>query len=73
MESVSQTATEQVWQDYQSNLRAFLKSRVDSPDNIEDLLQDILIKVHRNVSGLKSRDKLKPWLFQIANNTIMDF
>ena len=69
----SHITVEQVWLDYQTSLKIFLLSRVDSPEDTDDLLQDILIKVHSNISGLKSHDKLKPWLFQIANNTIMDF
>jgi len=71
--TTNEISTEQIWAYYQSRLRAFLISRISNPDDTEDLLQDILLKVHRNLSSLKSNDRLKPWLFQIAQNTIVDF
>ncbi len=70
---INRSNTEKVWLDYQSNLKAFLKSRVKTPEDVEDILQDIMLKVHKNLPTLKSNAKLKPWLFQIARNTIIDF
>lgn len=61
------------WLDYQSSLSAFLRSRVGNPDDAEDLLQEILIKIHSNLQTVKDNSKVKPWIFQIANNTIIDF
>ncbi|WP_370276883.1 RNA polymerase sigma factor SigZ [Pontibacterium sp.] len=65
--------TEKVWQQYGHSLRAFLHSKISDPHEVEDLLQEILIKTHRNMGSLRASDKLKPWLFQLANNTVIDF
>lgn len=62
-----------IWTEYQSNLKAFLHSKVDNPEDVKDLLQDILIKTHLNMHSLKESSKVKSWIFQIANNTIIDF
>ncbi|WP_420546996.1 RNA polymerase sigma factor SigZ [Curvivirga sp.] len=64
---------EQIWYEYKSHLTSFLRSKVANPDDVEDLLQDILLKTHANIGTIKSEDSLKPWLFQIANNAIIDF
>ncbi len=62
-----------VWEDYSTSLRAFLRSRVRDQDDAEDLLQDILVKTHKNLGALQNSASLKSWLFQIANTTIIDF
>lgn len=64
---------EDVWQAYSNSLRVMLRSKISDPDDVEDLLQEILIKTHRNIGTLRAQDKLKPWLFQMANHTVIDF
>ncbi len=64
---------EAIWQQYSQSLKALLRSKISNPSDADDLLQEILIKTDRNIGKLKSRDKLRPWLFQLANNTIIDF
>ena len=65
--------TESVWEEYREALQAFLHSRVSTPDDVDDLLQEILIKTHKNLHTIKSGNSIKSWLFQIANHTIIDF
>jgi RNA polymerase sigma-70 factor (ECF subfamily) len=64
---------ENVWQEYGASLRSFLHSRVSNDADVEDLLQEVLIKTHQNLGTLASSEKIKPWLFQITNNTIIDY
>ena len=46
---------------------------VTNKDDADDLLQDVLIKFHQNISTLNDPKRLKAWLFQITNNTIVDY
>ncbi|KIC35509.1 RNA polymerase sigma factor SigZ [Leisingera sp. ANG-M7] len=63
---------EDIWPQYRSRLRAFLRSRVSNPEDAEDLLQEISIKVFTGLPALEDSAKLKPWLFQTAQRTIID-
>ncbi len=63
---------ESVITEYQSSLRAFLLSRLQNPSDVDDVLQDALTKTFQNLHTLKSKEKIKPWLFQIANNAMVD-
>ncbi len=63
---------EQIAAEYQSALRAFLLSRVKNPADADDLLQEVLSKTFQNLHTLSSNDKIKPWLFQIAQNALTD-
>lgn len=64
---------ENIWAEYNSGLKAFLHSKVSDADEVEDLLQEILIKTYTRIDTIKSEDSIKPWLYQIASNTIIDF
>ena len=66
-------SVEAIWQQYQASLTGFLHKNVSNPDDVEDLLQDILLKSFQNLHRVHDIKKVKSWLFQIANNTIIDF
>lgn len=64
---------EEVWENYSSSLDRFLHSKVSNAADVEDLQQEILIKTYKNLLTLKEHKSVKAWLFQIANNVIIDF
>ena len=64
---------EEIWQEYRSALKRFLHSKVSNEMDVEDLLQDILIKTYSNLHTVKDHKSIKSWLFQIANHVIIDF
>lgn len=63
---------EQLWQDYREQLRHFLLARVHNPSDVDDLLQDILIKSYQHLKTVQQPSKFQAWLFQIARNTLID-
>ena len=66
-------SVEEIWQEYRAAVKAFLHSKVSNPEDVEDLLQEIVIRVYQNLDNLKSQEKVKPWVFKIASNAIVDF
>lgn len=62
-----------IWAEYKKSLKAFLHSKISEPADVDDLLQDILIKSYQRIGDLKKESSIKSWLFQIANHTIIDF
>ncbi len=64
---------EDIWLEYRAALKRFLHSKISNETDVEDLLQDILIKTHHNLNAVKTQKSVKSWLFQIANNTIIDY
>lgn len=61
-----------IWQQYHSNLRAFIKRRIADDAVVEDILQDVFLKMHAGIPSLKSVTKLQSWLYQIARNAVID-
>lgn len=64
---------EAIWAEYRTGLKRFLTSKVSNSHDVEDLLQDILIKTHDKFDQIKSEDSIQSWLYQVANRTIIDF
>ena len=61
-----------LWQEHKNELRSFILKRMKDQDLTNDILQDVLMKVYNfciSKSGVKN---IRSWLFQIAQNTIID-
>ena len=54
-------------------LKPFFILRYLIRPDVDDLLQEILIKTQNNISNINSKESVKPWLFKITNNTVIDF
>ena len=67
------TQIEALWREYRAGIKAFLLANVANHADVDELLQDILIKTFKSVGSVKDGAKVKSWLFQVANNTIIDF
>jgi len=64
---------EDIWLEYRAILKRFLHGRISNEADVEDVLQDILIKTYNNLNAVKTQKNIKSWLFQIAHNTIIDY
>ncbi|USD63280.1 RNA polymerase sigma factor SigZ [Vibrio sp. SCSIO 43140] len=63
---------EAVWSEYQNGLRRFLRSKIANEADVDDVLQEVLIKTYKNIDKLESPESVKSWLFQIANRSVID-
>lgn len=59
------------WTELTSRLRPFIQRRV-SENDAEDILQDVLLRMHNGLPKLREREQLAPWMFRIARNAIAD-
>lgn len=63
---------EKIWHEYHVRLAAFIRSKV-AEDAVDDLLQDVFLKMYVQIDSLKDDAKLESWLYQITRNTIIDY
>jgi len=63
---------ERLWDQYSRRLGAFIRSRVWDEAEAEDILQEVFIRVHRNLCCQPQWDKPESWIYQIARNLIID-
>jgi RNA polymerase sigma-70 factor, ECF subfamily len=65
-------STAEIWDEFSDNLRGFIRKRVNDPQDAEDVLQDVFIKIHNRIDTLQDEQRLVAWLYQITRNTIID-
>lgn len=65
--------TTEIWKAFNKELLGFIKARVNNAENAEDILQDVFIKIHKNIHKLKDSKKTASWAYQITRNAIIDF
>lgn len=68
----AELTVEDVWRLFGAEIRSFVRRRVSDPHRVDDLVADILLRVHRNLGSLEDHDRLAAWLFRIARNAIVD-
>lgn len=62
--------TQKIWNTFNDELYFFILKKVKDKDATNDIFQNTFLKIHKNLSKLKSEDKVKAWVFQIARNEI---
>jgi RNA polymerase sigma-70 factor, ECF subfamily len=66
-------STTEIWEEFSDSLRAFIHGRVNDPEDAEDILQDVFLKIHNRIDTLQDQQRLVSWLYQITRNTIIDY
>lgn len=64
--------TEQIWRELSDRLRQFVRSRIASDADVDDVVQNVFLRIHSNLKNLRSAERLQSWVFQIARNAITD-
>ncbi|HZO83669.1 MAG TPA: RNA polymerase sigma factor SigZ [Verrucomicrobiae bacterium] len=63
---------ENIWTEFADRLGQFIRSRVSDRAAADDILQDVFLKVQKNLGQLDDPAKLQSWLYLIARNAIID-
>ena len=67
-----ENAASSMWEQLHHGLRAFIAKRVGNEAEIEDLLQEVFLRVHQNAESLQEPERMVSWVFQITRNAIID-
>ncbi|HVL85245.1 MAG TPA: sigma-70 family RNA polymerase sigma factor [Pseudonocardia sp.] len=63
---------EQAWRDVMAQLRAFVRRRIADPDRADDLVSEILLRIHQSVGTVDDRERVANWVFRVARNAVID-
>ena len=58
---------------YKQRLYWHIRNMVKSHDDADDVLQNVFIKVYKNISKFKGDSKLYSWMYRIATNESLTF
>jgi RNA polymerase sigma-70 factor (ECF subfamily) len=58
---------------YLKLIYGFVYKNVGSENDAEDITQEVFVKVWKNIKKFDQERSFKPWIFQIAKNTSIDY
>jgi RNA polymerase sigma-70 factor (ECF subfamily) len=60
------------WNELAARLRPFIARRLSSPGDVDDVLQDVFLRMHRGLPELADEQRFGPWVYRIAHNAVVD-
>jgi len=64
--------TDTVWSELHTNIRGFVARRVRQAADVDDIVQQVFLRVHQSLPSLRDADRLHAWIYQTTRRTIVD-
>ena len=63
---------EDIWRELHDGLLGFIERRVRSRQIAEDIMQEVMLRIHRQADGIERAEAVGAWVHAIARNAITD-
>ncbi|WP_437909484.1 sigma-70 family RNA polymerase sigma factor [Sorangium sp. So ce327] len=60
------------WHQLEARLRPFVVRRVSTAADVDDVVQDVFLRMQRGVGGLRDDERFGPWVYQVARSAIAE-
>lgn len=70
--SVAPSAPAVAWRALEGQLRPFLARRLSQPSDVDDVLQETLLRVHTGLPTVRDEERFGPWVYRVARNALAD-
>lgn len=57
---------------YQDKITRYARRFFADKEDVEDLVQDVFLKVYLNINSYDSSQRFSPWIYRIAHNTFVN-
>ncbi|MDM4018426.1 RNA polymerase sigma factor SigZ [Roseiconus lacunae] len=64
--------SEEIWRQLGDQIRSFFAARIRDHQTVEDLLQEVFVRIHSRLESVEDHQRIRPWIFQIARNLLTD-
>lgn len=65
---------EKIYRDYHSKVFGYIRSKVNSVQDAEDIAADVFLKVYEKLESFdESKASLSTWIYTITRNTLTDY
>ena len=68
-----EAGVESVWRDLHDPLLRFIAHRVADRATAEDILQEVMLRLHRHADEIRHVDSVSGWIHTISRNAITDY
>jgi RNA polymerase sigma-70 factor (ECF subfamily) len=62
-----------IWRSFHQRLRGFILQRVNNPADVDDILQEVFVRIYQRLTTVRESDRLQSWIFTITRNAIIDY
>ena len=66
------TDTRPALRDLEARVRPFVARRVSSSADVDDVVQDVFLRMQRGLSTLRDEERFGPWVYQVARSAIAE-
>lgn len=66
-------SVETIWDMYHKKLMHYIARKVSDPHEVEDILQEVSLRLIKNQKIMNELDSIEAWLFRVTQNTIIDY
>jgi RNA polymerase sigma-70 factor (ECF subfamily) len=60
------------YRELEGRLRPFIARRVSASSDVDDVMQDVFLRMQRGISNLRDEERFGPWVYQIARSAIAE-
>lgn len=65
---------DKIYRDYQGKVYGYILSKVNSPQDAEDITSDVFVKVYEKLDTFdETKASLSTWIYTITRNTLTDY
>ncbi len=61
-----------IWKNINERLSHFVLGKVKDADLTKDIVQDVFLKVFTKYDSIRNKDKIIPWIYQVARNEVVN-
>jgi len=65
-------AARMAWRNLEAKLRPFIARRVRAGVDVDDVLQDVFVRMQRSLPALREAERFGPWVYKVARSAIVD-
>ena len=63
---------ETIWAEVGASIERFVRRRVNDPHQADDVVAEVMLRIHQNLGTLDDHERVTAWVFRIARNAITD-
>lgn len=62
----------EAWSQLRARVHSFIARRISHPADVEDVVQDVFLRVHGHVRSLRDDEAFDGWIARVARNAVID-
>lgn len=71
--ATSNAQLEALWGEMHGPLSGFIARRVGHPGDAEDVLQEVMLRIHRHAGDLDRVEHVTAWVYQVTRSAVVDY